>query len=54
MIPTLLRISWLNLKRDWGALTLAFVLPLVFFSIFAMLSSDRFCPNGSSSRPPSR
>lgn len=37
MIGTLLRINWLNLKRDRVALGLSFVLPLVFFSIFAMI-----------------
>ncbi|NJL27999.1 MAG: ABC transporter permease [Thermoanaerobaculia bacterium] len=35
MIITLLRTAWLNLKRDRAALLLSFVLPLVFFSIFA-------------------
>jgi ABC-2 type transport system permease protein len=37
VIPTLLRIAWLNLKRDYVALGLTFVLPIVFFSIFAMI-----------------
>jgi len=37
MIPTLLRIGWLNLKRDYVALGLTFVLPIVFFSIFAVI-----------------
>ena len=37
MIGTLLRISWLNLKRDRVALGLTFVLPLIFFSIFAVI-----------------
>ncbi len=37
MIGTLLRINWLNLKRDRVALGLTFVLPLVFFSIFAVI-----------------
>lgn len=35
MISTLLRLAWLNLKRDRAALFLSFVLPIVFFSIFA-------------------
>lgn len=35
MITTVFHISWLNLKRDRVALLLTFVLPLVFFSIFA-------------------
>jgi ABC-2 type transport system permease protein len=37
VIGPLLRISWLNLKRDRVALGLTFVLPLVFFSIFAVI-----------------
>lgn len=36
---TMLRIGWLNLKRDRVALVLTFVLPIVFFSIFAMIFS---------------
>ncbi len=35
MIRTVLRISYLNLKRDRVALLLTFVLPIAFFSIFA-------------------
>ncbi|MEM8934765.1 MAG: hypothetical protein AAGE94_26450, partial [Acidobacteriota bacterium] len=35
MIGTLLRVTWLRLARDRVALALTFVLPLVFFSIFA-------------------
>jgi len=37
MTGTLLRVNWLNLKRDRVALLLTFVLPLVFFSIFAFI-----------------
>ncbi|MCI0365777.1 MAG: ABC transporter permease [Phycisphaerales bacterium] len=37
MIGTVLRIGWLNLKRDRVALVLTFVLPIVFFSIFAVI-----------------
>jgi len=37
MIKTLLGINWLRLKRDRVALGLTFVLPLVFFSIFAVI-----------------
>src|SRR5688572_22041848 len=37
MIRTLVRIGWLNLKRDRVALVLTFVLPIVFFSIFAFI-----------------
>src|SRR5688572_16495032 len=32
---TLLRIGWINLKRDRVAQALTFLLPIVFFSIFA-------------------
>jgi linearmycin/streptolysin S transport system permease protein len=35
MIGTLLRIGWTNFRRDRVALSLTFVLPIVFFSIFA-------------------
>jgi ABC-2 type transport system permease protein len=35
MIWTLLRIGWINLKRDRVAQALTFLLPIVFFSIFA-------------------
>lgn len=34
---TLLRIGWINLRRDRVAQALTFVLPIVFFSIFAMV-----------------
>lgn len=35
MIGTVLRVGWLNLKRDRVAQALTFLLPVVFFSIFA-------------------
>src|SRR5262249_19138703 len=35
MILTLLRISWTNLKRDRVAQAMTFLLPILFFSIFA-------------------
>jgi ABC-2 type transport system permease protein len=35
MIATLLSISWTNLKRDRVAQMLAFLLPIIFFTIFA-------------------
>ena len=38
---TLLRIGWKNLKRDRVAQTLTFVLPIVFFSIFASVFGGR-------------
>ncbi len=39
MMATMLRSAWLNLKRDYVALALTFVLPIVFFSIFASIFS---------------
>lgn len=35
MIATLLKLGWLNLRRDRVAQALTFLLPIVFFSIFA-------------------
>ena len=40
MLKTIFKISWLNLKRDLVALGLSFVLPIVFFSIFASIFSN--------------
>jgi ABC-2 type transport system permease protein len=37
MNRTIIRISWLNLKRDRVALGLTFILPIAFFSIFALI-----------------
>ncbi len=37
MIGTLLRIGWLQTRRDRPALLLSFVLPVLFFSIFAVI-----------------
>ena len=37
MIGTLMRIGWSTLKRDRVALFLTFILPIVFFSIFAWI-----------------
>ncbi|MHC4861070.1 MAG: ABC transporter permease, partial [Planctomycetota bacterium] len=37
MTGTLVRIGWLSLKRDRVAMGLTFVLPIVFFSIFALI-----------------
>ena len=37
MIATLLRLGWLNLRRDRVALGLTFVLPIAFFSLFAIV-----------------
>ena len=40
MIWPIFRLGWLHLKRDRVALALTFVLPIVFFSIFAAVFSD--------------
>jgi ABC-2 type transport system permease protein len=37
VIGTVLRVSWLELRRDKVALLLSFVLPLAFFSMFAVV-----------------
>ena len=39
MMTTLLEVNWLHLKRDRVALLLTFVLPVIFFSIFALIFS---------------
>lgn len=46
MIMTIVRISWLNLKRDRLGLALTFSLPLAFFSVFALVfgGMDRDTP----------
>ena len=41
MIITLLRISWTNLKRDRVAQALTFLLPVLFFSIFATVFGNQ-------------
>jgi ABC-2 type transport system permease protein len=41
MISTLLRISWTNLKRDRVAQALTFLLPILFFSIFASVFGNQ-------------
>lgn len=52
MMSTILRIGWLNLKRDRAALALTFILPIVFFSIFAMIFGGATTSSGpSKSRP---
>ena len=40
MIRTVLRIQWLNLKRDYVALALTFVLPILFFSVFGLIYAN--------------
>ncbi|MDH3402150.1 MAG: ABC transporter permease [Acidobacteriota bacterium] len=37
MIATVMRLAWTNLTRDRAALFLTFLVPLVFFSIFALI-----------------
>ena len=44
MIGTLLRIGFLNLRRDRVALSMKFLLPIVFFSIFATVFGGRGDP----------
>jgi ABC-2 type transport system permease protein len=41
MIPTLLRVSWTNLRRDRVAQALTFLLPIIFFSIFASVFGNQ-------------
>lgn len=41
MIPTLVRLYWTNLRRDRVAQLMTFVLPVVFFSIFALVFGGR-------------
>lgn len=44
MIGTLLHIGWLNLKRDRVAQALTFLLPILFFSIFATVFANQNNP----------
>ena len=41
MLLTLIRIAWLNLKRDRVAQALTFLLPIIFFSIFAAVLGNQ-------------
>ena len=41
MIATLLKVSWTNLKRDRVAQALTFLLPILFFSIFATVFGNQ-------------
>jgi ABC-2 type transport system permease protein len=41
MIATLLRVSWTNLRRDRVAQALTFMLPIIFFSIFATVFGNQ-------------
>lgn len=47
MMGTLLKSGWLNLKRDYVALALTFVLPIAFFSIFASVFGNMAGGGGS-------
>ena len=49
MMLTLLRIAWLNLRRDRVAQALTFLLPIIFFSIFATVFGGR---GGDGNRTP--
>lgn len=40
MISTILRIGWLNLRRDRVALLMTFALPVMFYSVFAIIFSN--------------
>lgn len=44
MLATLLRISWISMKRDRVVQALTFLLPILFFSIFAMVFSQQSNP----------
>lgn len=44
MLATLLRIGWISLKRDRVVQALTFLLPILFFSIFAMVFSQQSNP----------
>lgn len=47
MIPTLMRVAWTNLMRDRAAQVLVFVVPIAFYSIFALVfgqSNDTSMP----------
>jgi len=48
MIATILRTHWTNLKRDRTALLVTFLVPLGFFSIFAMIFGGMSAPMGKS------
>ena len=41
MISSIVRTALIGLRRDRGALALSFVLPIVFFSIFAVIFGGR-------------
>ncbi len=41
MIFSIVRTGFMNLRRDRGALTLSFIVPIAFFSIFAGIFGSR-------------
>ncbi len=41
MIGTIVRIGWINLRRDRGGQIVSFLLPIAFFSIFALVFSGQ-------------
>jgi ABC-2 type transport system permease protein len=41
MIPTLMRVAWISLRRDRVAQTLTFILPITFFTIFASVFGNQ-------------
>jgi linearmycin/streptolysin S transport system permease protein len=47
MIQTLLRVSWTNLKRDRVAQAMVFLLPIIFFSIFATVFGNQSNSGGT-------
>lgn len=49
MIPVLFRLAWTNLRRDRAAQVMTFVLPIGFFSIFALVFGGS-SGNGSTAR----
>ncbi|CAM2005541.1 ABC transporter permease [Acanthopleuribacter pedis] len=46
MIGTILKLNWLTLKRDPVALALSFIMPLIFFTIFAVIFGGGGGSNG--------
>lgn len=44
MLLTLLRIGWISMKRDRVVQALTFLLPIIFFSIFALVFSNQADP----------
>src|SRR5688572_2344111 len=48
MIATILKLGWLNLKRDRVAQALTFLLPIIFFSIFATVFGGQGGASGTS------